>query len=109
VRSAGDLAGFFEYDDETGYFYLYDQPRGPGHRIVDAIRVLNTRGDFQQQDVKILWDPSERYVGLLIRSQLWAAFDTKTGAKYGGDYRVNTRPALPTEVISIFDRRPRIG
>lgn len=32
TRSAGDLAGVFEHDDDTGYFYLYDLSRGEGQK-----------------------------------------------------------------------------
>ena len=98
VRSDGDIGACFEHDGETGYFYLYNDPQGPNHKITDAIRVLNKPADFQQKDVQLGWDAGERYVGLFIRNQLWAAFDTRTGAKYGGDYQPNAVSTVPAEV-----------
>jgi hypothetical protein len=34
VRSTGDLAGVFEYDGETGYFYLYRAKGASGKKIM---------------------------------------------------------------------------
>jgi hypothetical protein len=102
VRSSGDVGAFFEYDGETGYFYLHDQPHGPDHKVINALRILNTRADFQQEDVRVDWDPIERYVGLFIRGQLWAAFDTSTGAKYGGDYCSKAISCVPSEIAHAF-------
>ena len=56
VRSRGDLAGVFEYDGETAYFYLYDVTREQEHRIVDAIHVLSGESDLTAQDVEVRWD-----------------------------------------------------
>lgn len=102
VRSAGDLAGVFEHDGETGYFYLYDQRREEGRKVLDSIRVLNFEPDFDQEDVVVQWDESESKTGLFIRGELWAVFDTQAEAKYGGDYRPGTRSVLPTDIISSF-------
>jgi hypothetical protein len=99
VRSAGDLAGVFEYDGETGYFYLYDERHERNHRVVGAIHVLSTAPDFHESDVRILWDATETCVGLVIRDHVWAAFDTRTGAKYGGDYRAHGNPDVPEGIV----------
>src|SRR5258708_18966734 len=73
VRSAGDFAGVFEYDGETGYFYLYDMSREESQRVLAAIRVVGTKPDFDQDSIEIKWDKAERRVGLFIRGALWAA------------------------------------
>lgn len=104
VRSAGGLAGVFEYDGETGYFYLYDQRREPGKKLLDAIQILSTPADFEEREVEVLWNSNETCVGLVIRDQVWAAFDTRTQAKYGGDYRRNAVLPVPEEIVKAFDR-----
>ncbi len=32
----GRMAGVFEFDGDTGYFYLYDTAISTGHKVVDA-------------------------------------------------------------------------
>ncbi len=53
VRSAGDFAGVFEYDGETGYFYLYDMSREESQRVLAAIRAVGTKPDFDQESIEI--------------------------------------------------------
>ena len=53
VRSAGDKAGFFEYDGEVGYFYLYEPNGAPGKKVIGAIRVLTQAPDFEPADISI--------------------------------------------------------
>jgi hypothetical protein len=100
VRSTGDFAGVFEYDGDTGYFYLYETERGQGQKIHDAIHILSGEPDFGEMDVSIRWDSEERKVGLFIRNVLWAVFDGS--AKYGGSYQPGARPSLPSEVEEGF-------
>src|SRR5688572_449218 len=64
VRSAGDLAGVFEYDGETGYFYLYKNERDSGQKVMSAIRIVDGDPDFKQEDISIRWDAAETRVGL---------------------------------------------
>lgn len=106
VRSAADLAGVFEYDGETGYFYLYDQRREESQKILDTIHIISARPDFDESDLQIVWDKTETYVALVIRGRVWAAFDTRTNAKYGGDYRPNQVPSVPTEIVRAFSQTP---
>jgi hypothetical protein len=101
-RSAGDLAGVFEFDGETGYFYLYDTRAPDNTKVVNSIRMLAGLPDFSEMDVLIKWDCDERRVGLFIRDELWAAFDSISGAKFGGGYRTNSAPDIPTDVASSF-------
>jgi hypothetical protein len=98
VRTAGDLAGVFEYDGETGYFYLYDTTERQGKKILDSIRILSGEADFSDADISIRWDLEEQKVGLFIRNVLWAVFDGSRLAKYGGNYKAGAKPSLPPEV-----------
>lgn len=101
-RTCGDMAGVFEFDGETGYFYLYDTRAADDAKILGAIRLLSGTPDFSEAEVSIKWDPEERYVGLFIRKGLWAAFDCASGEKFGGDYRPNAVPDISTDVIESF-------
>ena len=105
VRSAGDQVGVFEYDGDTGYFYLYDTRNEENRKIVAAIRVLVGTPDFEEQDVAICWDSTESKVGLFIHEQLWAVFDCRTGAEYGGDYHASSQPEIPMEITNSFKTR----
>jgi|SRR5215471_7761908 len=108
VRPDGDLAGVFEYDEDTGYFYLYETKGNEGRKIVSAIQVIVGSPDFEEGDVTILWDVSEVMVGLFIKGQLWAVFDAKTREKYGGNYVANMKPLIPERVTRAFEliKRP---
>lgn len=103
LRATGDLAGVFEYDGETGYFYLYETKRDDGQKVAAAIQVFTGSPDFQEEDVTIHWDASGRMVGLFIRERLWAAFDAETRVKYGEKYRANTQPSIPAEIVYTFE------
>ena len=105
VSSGGDLAGVFEYDGETGYFYLYKPQHEENRKVVGAIQVLSGPPDFGEKDIVIRWDATESKVGLFIRGRLWAAFDSVTGHKYGGGYRATGKPAIPVEVADAFESR----
>ena len=102
VRSKGDLAGVFECDSEACYFYLYDQTRPKEHMIVDHIRISERGPDFQQNEIFIRWDESEKKVGLLIRGQVWAIFDTEAKKKHGGTYVPEGRSPVPAEFAKSF-------
>ncbi len=102
VRSTGDLAGIFEFDGDTGYFYLCEIASNQGRKVAGAIRVLTTKPDFGQADVLVRWDSSESKVGLFIRDRLWAVFDAITGAKYGGNYHASFPPGIPAEMTNAF-------
>jgi hypothetical protein len=97
ARAAGDLAGVFEYDGDTGYFYLYETDASEGRKVVDSIHVLSGKTDLTDTDVSIRWDREEQKVGLFIRDVLWAVFDHRRRVKYGGSYRRGAEPTLPLE------------
>lgn len=105
LRTTGDLAGVFEFDGVAGYFYLYETKGAEGRKVVAAIQVVTGSPDFRQEDVTIRWDASERIVGLFVRQRLWAAFDGDARAKYGGNYRADTQPLIPAEIVHVFESR----
>jgi hypothetical protein len=104
VRSASDLAGVFEYDGDTGYFYLYDTTGSPNQKVIDSIHILSGPPDFSDAEVTVRWDCEEEKVGLFIRGVLWAVFDSSNGAKYGGKYKPGSSlpPPLPLEAKAGF-------
>ena len=95
VRSAGDLAGVFEYDGETGYFYLYATEGDAGRKVLDSIHILSGDPDFADANISVRWDSEEQKVGLFIRDVLWAAFDCGRRSKHGGAYEPGGKPSLP--------------
>jgi hypothetical protein len=102
VRSGGDLAGVFEHDGETGYFYLYNVGGDTGEKIVDAIRVVSGEVDFRGSDISVRWDEGEERVGLFIRGVLWAVFDPGRGLKHGEGYGPGAEPSLPGDLVEGF-------
>ena len=102
VRSHGDMAGIFEFDGDTSYFYLYSTTEPDDAKIKGAIHIATGIPNFAQADIGIRWTEDEDFVGLFFRSQLWAAFDCNTGAKYGGNYKAGDRPMMPPEILDLF-------
>jgi hypothetical protein len=102
LRSAGDLAGVFEHDGETGYFYLY-RDQEDAQQILGHIHIVNSASGLSARDISIHWTHDEEKVGLFIRGVLWAVFDTRNNCKYGGGYRINQKPTLPAELIRDFE------
>lgn len=103
LRSQGDRAGVFEYDGETGYFYLYDVHGNKGNRIIAAIPLLSGTIDFGERDVLIRWDGEENLVGLFVRKKLWAVFNLSTGATYGGMCQSGAENEIPRAVKTKFE------
>jgi hypothetical protein len=98
VRSSGDLAGVFEYDGRTGYFYLYRTEDARGPKVIDALHIVSGHIDFGRNDVSIHWDDSETKVALSIKNTIWALFDCISGQKFGGGYGNGDRPTVPLSV-----------
>jgi hypothetical protein len=110
IRTAGDLAGVFEYDGETGYFYLYAVVSNTEGTVLGAIRVLTSPPDFLDDELAVRWENTENVVGLFIRHQPWAAFACDTGTAYDGDYRPGSQAEIPGDVVELFRRfRDRAG
>lgn len=103
VRSKGDLAGVFEHDGETGYFYLCRAKGDAVEAIIDRIHVISGEPDFGEADISVRWDRQEDKVGLFIRGELWAVFDAARQKSYGGAYARGTSPALAEQGCSGFE------
>lgn len=106
VRTAEDLAGVFEFDGETAYFYLYETSADQGQKILGAIHIFSGTPDFTAEDVSIRWDPTENKVGLFLRGLLWAVFDRKGRGKHGGNYKVGSAPVLSEQAKSGLEEGP---
>jgi hypothetical protein len=102
TRTSGDLAGVFEFDGETSYFYLYRTGEFQGQKILESIRICAREPDFTEEDVSVRWDAHEEKVGLYIRESLWAVFDTVNHASFGGNYETNGKPILPAQATAGF-------
>ena len=101
VRTKGDLAGVFEYEETDGpqnataYFYLYREAGDTAGSVLGAIHVRSGQWAITQADVAVRWDSDEQRVGLFVFGTLVAAFDAATGAKYGGDYGKDFNAEIP--------------
>jgi hypothetical protein len=103
-RSTGDLAGVFEYDGETGYFYLYETKGPGGSKVLDSIHVVSGPLELANEDVFVMWDASQEKVALFVRKVMWAVFDCTSGEKFGGRYKSDGRPIIPAELTFIQRR-----
>lgn len=109
VRTAGDLAGIFDYDGEAGgYFYLFDLRQERGKQARAVICVNSSDADFPSSDISVRWNASQEIVGLYIGRKLWAAFD-QHGRKYGGSYEALKMPSIPAAVIEKFAAGTMLG
>jgi hypothetical protein len=100
LRSSGDLGGVFEYDGETGYFYLLDSRRPDGKKIRGAVWLFNKMEDgLSEEDFTVCWDCSEQRVGLFIRRTLWAVFNVVTNQRFGGKFSPGSRPDIPDQEL----------
>lgn len=95
TRAKGDLAGVFEYDGETGYFYLYDVRDDDHPRILESIYIVNGECDLDASDVSVEWDEEQKRVALFLRGRQWAVFNLKTREAHGGGYKAGAIPDIP--------------
>jgi hypothetical protein len=104
VRPKGDLAGVFEYDGETGYFYLCRAKGNAVEAILDSIHVFSGQPSFGEMDVLMRWDRQEEKVGLFIRGELWAVFDPTNRKSYGRAAAAGgATPAIALEASAGFE------
>jgi hypothetical protein len=99
LRSSGDLAGVFDYDGETAYFYLYRPFDDQSGEVLDAIHVFSGKLDLKKGDIHITWDRKEKQVGLFIRGGLWAAYSEPWPTRHGGNYA----PGKPSSLKLNFE------
>lgn len=102
IRTDGRLAGVYEQDADSGYFYLYDLERPEGQKVVDAIRIHSGGSSLVSEDVSIDWDQAETIVGLFIKGRLWAMF-TESGEKWrGGIFGEESPSEIPSWLQQAF-------
>lgn len=101
VRSAGDIAGVFEFDGETSYFYLWQTDTANKKHILGAIHICSEAPNFESSDIAIKWDRDEEKVGLFIKDSLWAVFGD-AGQKFGGNYNSEREPNIPELIRASF-------
>ncbi|MFB9985157.1 hypothetical protein ACFSQQ_08695 [Mesorhizobium kowhaii] len=101
VRTKGDLAGVFEYDqagdqqNATAYFYLCEMQSKTVGPIIGTIHIRSGAWPITEADITVKWDKGERRVGLFIYGQLAAAFDIEAGTKHGGGYGRDFHADIP--------------
>lgn len=108
ARTADDLAGVFEFDGDTSYFYLYKTSGSVGRKVQETIHIMSGIPDFKAEDIAILWNRNETAVGLFIHSKLWAVFDNKTGMKHGGNYEAQGQPNIAPEISTTFNKPTKL-
>lgn len=101
-RRLGDLAGVFECDDDTAYFYLYAIDKNDGGVIIDHICIASAPIALEQASVSIRWDAREEKVALLFGRNIRAVFDTTNGKKYGVVGSADASQVLPCEATDGF-------
>ena len=98
IRSAGDLAGVLECDDDASYFYLYDSTRDENRRVLGAICLSLGPPDFEESDIDIRWDRMEEFVAVFIRQDLRAIFEGATGCGFGGISERDSKAEIPEKL-----------
>jgi hypothetical protein len=101
MRSFADLVAIFEYDQDGGYFYLFDATKEKGQQARAVIMVGEASGELRASDVLVRWNATEEIVGLFIGGELCAAFDQR-GGMYGGNYGAQRSRNIPPEVAGLF-------
>jgi hypothetical protein len=101
VRSAGDLAGVFEYSDGVGWFYLYDLRKDKGSRVVASVHIVSVLPEFDENDIDIRWTKLEDKVGFFVRHEVWAVID-QNYASWGGNYRSGSVSSVPERLSNEF-------
>lgn len=75
LRSAGDLAGVFEFDGDASYFYLYRVGADKGSKVIAAVKIGVGDPPFLDSEVDIIWSKGERLVSLQVAGSIVATFD----------------------------------
>lgn len=101
VRTRGDLAGVFEYEEmaepqnASAYFYLYRKEAETVGSVLGAIHIRSGPWPITEADIAVKWNDNEQRVGLFVFGALVAVFDVATGAQYGGQYGKDFHPEIP--------------
>src|SRR5262245_2730403 len=107
LRHDSEFAGVFEADEDTGYFYLYKPENLEGQRVLGAIHVWSGEPPIKKRQLSIEWSKDDTVVGLLIDGRPWAAFETETGKRHGGEYSSSRKPRVPVRIAAKFGNGTR--
>ncbi len=55
IQPDGKFCAFFEFEEDTSYFYLGTVENGEMGKILDAIHIESKIPDFLESDVQIEW------------------------------------------------------
>ena len=102
TRTDGDYAGVFEYDGQSGYFYLVEMEGELTKKVTGALRIMTGPACFTEGQCKIKWDAEQRRVALFIMGTIWALFDLVSGSRYWGDLMLGDAPTIPPELLGGF-------
>jgi hypothetical protein len=102
LRSSGDIAGVFEFDGQTSYFYLYRIDASAGNKVIDAIRISEGGQSSAPIDVSVRWSGDENIVGLQIGDQIWAYFDCLGAKQSGSMYLRGGQTQVPLDIRMKF-------
>lgn len=75
---ANGLAGVYEYDDGTAYFYLCRVGTSAHVKIIESLQIDPQVRELSNGDIVLAWDEAG------IRVGLFAVFNVETPAKFGG-------------------------
>ncbi len=79
VRSHEDIAGVYEFDGTSGYFYLHKLEPS---KVIAALEIH--RSEPTAEDLALKWDVPERLISLWEKGERKAVYDCETGAIFGG-------------------------
>ncbi len=101
VRDKGDLGGVFEYDGDTGYFYLYNLSASANSKIRGGICIFPGPTFVDESKISIKWNKRQNIVSLVIDGLIWAAFE-ENGTPHGGRYTEGRTSSVGQKIIEQF-------
>ena len=96
------VGAFFEEEEGVGWFYLFDDRREETKKIVTALKICSRGHGLKGKDLKLVWDKTGIKVGLQIRGEVWAVFDTRTLKSHSSRYTPDGEPGLPPRAVKGF-------
>jgi hypothetical protein len=98
MRPSGDIAGVFEFDGETGYFYLYEMSSDGENKIKGALNIHIDNVTFAPSDVLINWSSDWNITYLKISNKVYAVFDCRSGIGYSGNISTGVEAVIPLSI-----------
>ncbi|HEX7900377.1 MAG TPA: hypothetical protein VF950_21595 [Planctomycetota bacterium] len=96
------VGAFLEEEGGVVWFYLFDDHREESKKIVTALKVCSRGHGLKSKDFHLVWDKTGTRVGLQIRGELWAVFDTKKLKSRYSSYEPDGAPDLPPGAVKGF-------